>query len=102
LDASGHFQRNDDLEITLIEKQTGGNSKPVICTGGKPSCTEKGGVEDQIAVANTQSWFTLEQKFSVGGKDVKVARMGADGKVALASKQVVHATANEITVTPVP
>ena len=61
----------------------------------------RGGIEDRIAVKNTKSWFTIEQKFSVGGKAVKLASLDSNGKVVLASKQIVHATATDIKLTPV-
>jgi RHS repeat-associated protein len=97
LDKSGAYSRDDDAKITLTEKQTGGNSTPTICSAG---CTTTGGLEDQIAVPNSKAWFTVEQQFSVNGKSVSIARIGPQGEVVLAPKQVVHATATEINVTP--
>jgi RHS repeat-associated protein len=93
---NGEFEPEFKDTVTLIEKQIGGNSKPVICS--KP-CSQKGGLPDEIEVANTKSTFRVEQRFKVNGKSVSVARL-QNGKIVLSPRQVVDATAKRIIITP--
>jgi RHS repeat-associated protein len=99
LNPDGSFTPDRGDTVTLLERQTGGNSTPIICS---PFCSDKGGIDDDIEVANTRSTFRVEQTFEVNDKPASVARAGANGSVSLASKQIVDANAAKITITPVP
>lgn len=94
--SNGKFLPENEDTVTLTEKQVGGNSKPVICS---QPCSEKGGLTDEIEVENTKSTFRVEQHFEVNGQPVNVARL-QNGKVVLAPRQVVDATAKRIIITP--
>ena len=95
------FDRDFSATVSLIEVQTGGNSKPVI-NDKEHKDSSKGGVEDNIAVANTKSNFQVAQRFTVNGNPVRIARMDTNGKISLASKQIVNATATKISITAIP
>jgi hypothetical protein len=85
-------------KVTLREKQTGGNDKPITCN----PCTERGTFDDSIHVSGKGKTFTIEQKFEVNGKPATIYKMDASGKLISGTSVRVQATDAEVKVNLVP
>jgi RHS repeat-associated protein len=84
--------------VTLIEKQTGGNDKPITCN----PCSEEGTFDDSIHVSGMGKTFTIEQKLEINGKPAIIYKMDASGKLISGTSVRVEATDSAVNVTLVP
>jgi hypothetical protein len=99
MDGKNFHRSSEDHEITLQEKQTGGNDDSVICS---TPCKEKNQLEDNIHVSAPGKTATIQQQFSIDGKPAEVYRMDDKGNIQVAEKQELRVTATKIDVVPIP
>lgn len=101
MDEGNNFHRNisnNKPTITLDEKQTGGNDRPVLCSSS--ICSAKGTFEDNIRVSGPGKTFSITQTFHINGsKEAAKIYTMRDGKLISGTHAYVQATDKEVTVT---
>jgi RHS repeat-associated protein len=101
LDKDKNFHPDNSAKepiVTLREKQTGGNDKPITCN----PCSEKRTFDDSIHVGGKGKTFTIEQKFEINGKPAVIYKRDASGKLFSGTSVRVEATDAAVNVTLVP